>query len=777
MTLDEIVPVCHPENSYVYMKNVSLIISFIERWLGAFPRVVLAFLGILLCVAVIGMFWDRRIRFYTAITGFVLGITIIFHGAILNYLLGMTFDQRVRIIGMILGVVILVATIQAVCFSYLYKKYAVVWFVLAGAILLASFKLASLRSLAASLEIHSLLLVGGALVGLMLFLLFYFSLVLTGLEKQNLSLRKRLQHEGVAVDTETEDSHIKLQPIKALRGLWYQSTQTFNVLLSTENIGRTIRGTRIGAPLAIFFACLAVLFVGLAAPQAMVGDEVTHYYMLVKQAQDISQPNFYADIPIASGGVETRRYPHSFGWHYLGALVYLVTGGSFAGVQVYQAFFLLQLLSVAYLLAGSRGGVESRSALLYVLTLASLPLCLFFSVTFYQDVPMTAQALTSFYLLSKRRCFWASCFMALAICFKVTAVLFFPAFFFLVIFWEVKKGGWRQGALAFLLSSLIVLGSTWILGKSINIYAQSAFYPQEKLEIVVTIVKNRILSLVSNTDRQTVAQIVEQSSAASANYNRDKSPETAPTIIANHPGDLRIKENYLIYGGLMIWLLIGLSLLSGLPIVRKKFLLSGKREDWWLFGIGGSFLLLTAYLVRTSPDARFFLPGIPFILLPLVERVVHLPKSKLLITVAAALALLQGGYVLNKTYNLRVVSPGVEAGIEYLKNHPTEPLAIFMYPEGNYRLFPVPHEWYLGYLLRDFWRADNDKRLAMIRQHGIGAIVVKKHLIAQVDEEITNLGVYPIQFVEDLRVDKRFVKSFENDDLLIFLPPTQTKIE
>jgi len=100
-----------------------------------------------------------------------------------------------------------------------------------------------------------------------------------------------------------------------------------------------------------------------------------------------------------------------------------------------------------------------------------------------------------------------------------------------------------------------------------------------------------------------------------------------------------------------------------------------------------------------------------------------------------------------------------------------------MYPEGNYRLFPVPHEWYLGYRLRDFWRADNDKRLAMIRQYGIGAIVVKKHLIAQVDEEMTNLGVYPIQFVEDLRVDKRFVKSFENDDLLIFLPPAQTKIE
>ncbi len=759
------------------MNNVTFFIDFIERWLGAFPRVVLAFMGALLCVVVVGMFWDRRLRFSAAVIGFFIGIVIVFHSVILRSLPGFSFDQRVRIIGVILGISILAVTIQAVRFSYLYKKYAVFWFALAVALLLGCLGFESLRSFAGSLELHVLALIGGALLGLMLLVLFHFSLVLTRLEKLCLSLRERLQQEGLHVAAEVADGRMSLYSLKRLRSLWGHSVLTISSLLSAENMGRTIRGTRIGAPLAILFASLAVLLVGLAAPQAMVWDEVTHYYMLVKQAQNISQPNFYADIPMASGGIETRRYPHSFGWHYLGALAYLITGGSFAGVQVYQAFFLLQLLSVAYLLARSRGGVESRAALLYVLILASLPLCLFFSVTFYQDVPMTAQVLTSFYLLSKRRCFWASCFMALAICFKVTAVLFFPAFFFLVIFWEVKKGGWRQGALAFLFSSLIVLGSTWILGKSINIYAQSAFYPQEKLEIVVTIVKNRLLSLVSNTDRQTVAQIVEQSSAASANYNRDKSPETAPTIIANHPGDLRIKENYLIYGGLMIWLLIGLSLLSGLPIIRKKLLLSGNREDWWLFGIGGSFLLLTAYLVRTSPDARFFLPGIPFILLPLVERVVHLPKSKLLITVAAALALLQGGYVLNKAYYLRVVSPGVEAGIEYLKKLPTEPRTIFMYPEGNYRLFPVPHEWYLGYRLRDFWRSDNDKRIEMLRQHGVGAIVIKKHLIAQVDEQITNLGVYPTQFVEDLRADERFVKSFENDELLIFLPPAQTNIE
>ncbi|MBU1567010.1 MAG: hypothetical protein KJ630_15480 [Proteobacteria bacterium] len=759
------------------MSTVTFLIDFVERWLGAFPRVVLAFMGALLCVVVIGMFWDRRLRFFAAVVGFLVGISMVFHTAILGSFSAMTFDQRVRVIGVVFGVAILAVTIQAVRVSSLYKRYAFFWFALAAALLLGCLRLESIRSFAASLELHVLALIGGVILGLLSLLLFHFSVVLTRLEKQCLSLRERLQHEGMGADVEAADIQRASYSPKRLLCLCGQLVQTLRALFSADSMGRAVRGTRVGAPLAILLASLAVLLVGLATPQAMVGDEVTHYYMLVKQAQNVSQPNFYADIPMASGGVETRRYPHSNGWHYLGALVYLVTGGSFAGVQVYQAFFLLQLLTVAYLLARSRGGVESRSALLYVLTLASLPLGLFFSVAFYQDVPMTAQVLTSFYLLNKRHCFWASCFMALAICFKVTAALFFPAFFFLVFLWEVKKSGWRQGALAFLCSTLIVLGSTWILGKTINIYAQSAFYPQEKLEIVATVVKNRIQALLSNTKPVPVARIVEKSSADSAQFNRGNSPETAPTIIANHPGDLRIKENYLIYGGLMIWFLIGLSLMSGLPIIRKKLSSSGKGEDWWLFGIGGSFLLLTAYLVRTAPDARFFLPGLPFILLPLAERVVHLPKPKLLITVAAALALLQGGYVLNKAYHLRVVPPGIVAGIEYLKLHPTEPRTIFMYPEGNYRLFPVPHEWYMGYRLRDFWRGDNDKRLAMLRQHGIGAIVVKKHLIAPVDEQITNLGVYPPQFVMDLRTDERFVKSFENDDLAIFLPPAQAKIE
>lgn len=545
----------------------------------------------------------------------------------------------------------------------------------------------------------------------------------------------------------------------------------FRTRLSKREVLHQLRGTRVGAPLVIIAAFAAVVAVGFATPQAMIGDEVTHYYMLVKQAQDISQPNFYADIPMAYGGVETRRYPHSFGWHYLGALAYLITGGSFYGVQLYQAFFLLQLLTVAYILARSRGGVESRAALLYVLTLASLPLCLLFSVALYQDVPMTAQVLTAFLLLSKRRWLWASCFLALSLGFKVTAVLFYPAFFFLLVYWAIKQGGWRNGLLPLTCSLFVVFGFTWVLGKAINVYAQAPFYPQEKLEIALTVIKNRILAISPEVDIEPVARIVEKSDKAASQYVRSDSPETAPTIIANHPGDLRLKENYLIYGGLLFWIVLfggGFGVLIGW---KHRGARKDGESNLWLHLSGISFLLLTGYFTRTAPDARFFLPGLPFLLLPVVESVVHLPRPKILLTLATAVAFMQSGYVLQKTYSLRAVSPGIISGIKYLAEHPPSPPLVFMYPEGNYRLFPVAHNWYLGYRLRDFWRMDNDQRLKLLQENRVGGVVVKKYLIGDVDENITNLGVYPRYFIGDIAKDSRFVKVFENELLLIYTVP------
>jgi len=225
-----------------------------------------------------------------------------------------------------------------------------------------------------------------------------------------------------------------------------------------------------------------------------------------------------------------------------------------------------------------------------------------------------------------------------------------------------------------------------------------------------------------------------------------------------------------VYGGIVLWGVVAGSMLTLIPGLRRK--------DWekparsiGLWGLGGSYILLTAFFTRTAPDARFFLPGLVVVLLPLSERFVSLRFPRVVVSLCAALALLQGGYVLKSTYQLRSISDGLKEAIEYLKVSPPEPRNLFMYPEGSYRLFTVPHEWYLGYRLREFWRGDNDMRIRMLHDYHIGAIVIKKWLISDVDEAITNLGVYPTRFVSDIRQDDRFTLAFENNDVAVYTVP------
>lgn len=758
----------------------SFITAFIERWLGTFPRVVVTFTGVFLCALVIVALWDRRLRISSAILIGAVGFLLVFHPLILRFFAFIQGEGRLRLLAFGLGIALIGMTVEALRRANMRIRYGVLWIGCGSGLIGAAMYPSIIKSLVAAFGISPLGLLGGGAVFFLFVFSFHLSLAVSHLYLDLANLRKRIVRLESTKDGQAEE----VEKEQAVSGGLVQGLTDLAVLswvnwLSwcSKRAPRTIRGTKIGGPAVIFFSFLAVLVVGLAAPQAMIGDEVTHYYMLVRQAQDMSQPNFFADIPLASGVVETRRYPHSFGWHYLGALVLLLGGGSSAAVQLYQACFLAQLLSVAYLLARSRGGVETRSALLYVLTLASLPLSLLFSVAFYQDVPMTAQILTAFFLLKQRRWFWASGFIILAVYFKVTAVLFFPVFLFLAFVWERKNGGWHQGAMVLLCTAFLVLGNTWLLGKAINKYAESAFYPQEKLEVAVSAVKSRLRSLIVSLKGTQGNQSVEKMSVVPQVTHQENIAQPKPMIVANHPGDLRIPENYFIFGGLLLWLVIGLGAISTVLSIGKSGIPTFRQEDRWLFGTGCWYLLLSAYFVSTAPDARFFLPAIPFILLPIAERVVHLPKPKWLLTFITALALLQGGYVLNKAYTLRGVSPGIKEGIEYLSRHPIEPKTIFMYPEGNYRLFPVSHEWYLGYQLREFWMANNDKRISMLHQFGIGAVVVKKQLISPVDDKILNLGVYPPQFVEDLRNDGRFKKIFENDDLLIFQTPPYDKAD
>ncbi len=767
--------------------------NFIARWAGTTtPRIVFAFVGLLACVLIVVAVWDKRIRIFWAILGLLCGgflVAAAVDPALLGMLAATSFMTRIRIMMIILSILVIGVTVEAIRRSHLQERYAILWVTTGLIIVLTAFFPAILDFITAVLGTQYVTSVVGIVFCFLLLIAFHFSIALSGIQKKVAQVAQRC----AMLETRLTELAKEVQELRVVMGPSGETTDrvrdegasicAVDIPQPFESEGAPARkplrkfpGAGIAAFGIVVCSFAAVLITGLVNPQAMVGDEVTHYYMLVEQAEDLSQPNFFARIPTNFGYTVERRYPHTFLWHYMGALVYRVSGGSFAAVQVYQALFWLQFLWVAYLLARSRSRETSRAPVLYLLVLASLPVGLLFSVAFYQDVPMAAQVLTAFYLLNQRRWLFASLFMSLAVGFKISALLFLPVFFGLLCYWQYRLGSWRKTLPAVLISVAILSSSVVGLGWALHEYGKAGFYPVEEMKKIGWAVQR-----VFTTDRQTTPapslEIGKDAAMPKFAARKEISPKPKPVtpyeaeIIANHPGDLRIPSNFVIYGGIVLWFVLLLGAAGARWWRNRRGIDPPVEPSWWLFVVGLWYLAVTAFFLRTAPDARFFLPGIPFVMLPLAERAVRLPRSKIIITFIAALAILQGAEVIKKAHSLRNVSSDLQTAIAFLEKTEIKPSRIFMYPEGNYRLFPYEHDWYLEYRLREFWRSDNDKRIDMLRRFGIGAVVVKKHLIADVDREITNLGVYPTDFVHDLEKDRRFRKIFENGAVIIYAVP------
>ena len=515
-------------------------------------------------------------------------------------------------------------------------------------------------------------------------------------------------------------------------------------------------------------AWAAVLLVGWLAPIPMVGDEVTHFHMLTTQSQCLTTPNFLAHIPVAfaESGYETRCYPHVFLWHYIGAVVYRLGGGSPYLLQLVHSLFWLQLLLALRAIARDRRHGDGVADLPALALAASLPMALIFAVVFYQDVPATAQVLTAFLLLRRRRWLLSAVFMALALSIKENMFLFLPAYTVLFVGAGYGRRRWAH-IRSMVVAMLVILASCAAMAWSIQTYAGSDYYPVRMLKMCVS----RALALLpasGESDGAGAAAVVHSAKAVSL-YDDG--------VIAHHPGDLRNAANWLLYGGALLWPLLGLAGVGawftrfGRPPARG----APAPSAGWLWLTGLSYIALAAVLLRTSPDARFFMPGLLFCLIPLSESAARVPYRKVWLSALVMLAVAQTGAVLHKTYRLRHVPTGVGEAIRYLESVPPDPNRVFMYPEGNYRLFPCQHNWYLGYRLREFWKADNDQRLRMLRHANIGAIVIKKYMVGTLDKDMNNLGIYPDQFVRDLARDARFEKTLDNKHVTIYLVPPRSE--
>ena len=738
----------------------------VSQWAGVtLPLVVTIVAGLALCSGAVTALWTRRMRVAPALLLLFLGAFLVLIGLdtrILHWLVATSYLVRIRLIMALLSILVMAVTFEAVRRSRLKERYALLWMFTGALILICAFFPVILDFLTALLGLQYVTAVGVVMFIFFLLLLFHVSLALSNIQEDETATAQRC----ALLEARLEQLAAELA---ALRGgppsaggapAWAPPA----AVPATAAAPRSLRGFVVGVPVLIAAAVLAVLWSGLRAPQAMIGDEVTHYHMLVHQAEVLPTATFQAPIPTGWGKVELRRYPHANLWHYAGAGLYRVLP-FFTTIQFYQAFFLVQLLVAAYFLIRRRPGATTPAILLYLLVLASLPITLIFSMTFYQDVPVTAQVVTAFCLLDRRRWVWATLFMMAALGLKETAVLFIPAFAVLLLIQRVRRAqkaarpAVRFGKIALPLVAAAVL--LWLpMHLSDRLLAQyGGYYPFRQTK--------DLAEKVAAAFVPSAPAPAGEAAAAPAESKPSVSPYEAK-IIANHPGDLRQPANWFIYGGGLLWLVLGLGALRRGWHWRQSVDWRRSVSNQWPLWVGLSFLLPSAWLLKTAPDARFFYPALPFILLPFVESFARLPRQRIWMSLLVALAIVQSGAVLAKAVRLREITPELQAGMDFLKKHPPAPPRVFMYPEGNYRFFPVEHDWYLKYYLRDFWRGDNLLRLQLLAKRKIGAIVVKKHLVAPVDDEITNLGVYPDYFVPQIEADPRFRKVFDNPAVAIY---------
>ncbi len=749
------------------------------------PRLMAVLVGLLICLAVMQVMWERRaVRVHLALflfAGVVLLVSGIFPG-FLHGLVRVTDPIRLRILVGLLSSIVLVVTFESIRRSLLRERYALLWMVTGLLLLLSAIVPQSVDLIGMLFGTDYWVTVVGILATFILFIAFHFSLAFSKHEHQQQKMAQRCAELESRIERmEQKAGHVfKVVPPTPVA----VDLPVSPPLLAPSRFHLKMPGPYLLLLVVVLFALVGSLVVGLISREPMIGDEVTHYFMLTNQAESLARPVFESRIPVGWEDYETRFYPHVNGWHYVGAIVYRLTGRSFTSVQIYHVLFWLQFLLAAGWLARRRNGKMSRVPVLYVLLLATLPVASIFSVAHYQDIPVTAQILLAFALAYYGHWKSGTIFMLLALSLKVTAFLFVPAF--LVVVWMNGYKGWNGAPVrrvmprAFLrafvvLVALLLCCFAWDL--TLSHYANARYYPFESLSRTVsswqkdyhaigqtsspTVRGELDTDTLRDEEREPVR--AERPSRLVSSYEKD--------IIANHPGDLRIPQNYLIYGGGVLWLVLLLGAGWRLCEVASRKSVQGTPSGTGLLLTGLSYVIPTAYLLRTAPDARFFLPAIPFLLLPFVEWLGRSPRIRVTASIIAALAILQAGHVYAKIYSLRSVHPDLKDAIAHLRESPPNPPRVFMYPEGNYRLFPVKHDWYLRYWLRDFWQGDNDFRLEILHRERIGAIVVKKYLIGVPDDAYTDLGIYPADFVADIEADSRFVKVFENARIAMYLVP------
>jgi hypothetical protein len=456
------------------------------------PRMVAVLIGILLCLAVMQSIWERRaIRIHMLLL-FLGGIASLVSGIFPGFLHGLvrvTDPIRLRILVGFLSSTVLLVTFESIRRSLLRERYALLWMVTGLLLLVSAIVPQSVDLIGVLFGTDYWVTVVGILASFILFIAFHFSLAFSKHEHQQQKMAQRC----AALESRIEQMELAAGytvrtavPIPACP----RPKSSEPAVASKWRL--KIPGAYLLLLLVVLLSVVVNLVVGLLSHAPMIGDEVTHYFMLTNQADNLPTPTFESRIPVGWGGHEMRGYPHVNGWHYIGALVYRFMGRTFASVQIYHTFFWVQFLLAAGWLARRRNGKISRVPVLYVLLLATLPAASIFSVAQYQDIPAAAQILLAFSLAYYGHWLSGAIFMLLALSLKVTSFIFIPAFV-LVVLCNGDKG-WKgiptRQALARAITRVLVvvmlmLSGSFLWDLTLSRYANARFYPFESVSRTV----------------------------------------------------------------------------------------------------------------------------------------------------------------------------------------------------------------------------------------------------------------------------------------------------
>lgn len=468
------------------------------------------------------------------------------------------------------------------------------------------------------------------------------------------------------------------------------------------------------------FASVIIFLAGVKSDLSL-GDETFHYRM-AKEIYDSGKRPLYD--PLFDSYDDVRLpYVNEPLWHYGLAYLWRLTGGpSVVIAQAYQAAFYFLLILITYMVALEMYG--SREALYSALIVGTVPMITSLSIILHIDVPIALFSTLCFFLLIKKRFFWAGvAFGVMFLTKRNSYFLIIPYILILLQLSEGRAGEKAKSLVKFVMTALVINLPDLIF--RVRHFPLKFFYEFPPLPPSPQYIAKDFQ--VTFYDQ---ASIIQQ-----------------PLNIAK-------------YLGLVLLLPIGVY------IAKRSY---SKKDALLLFPIA-LYILFFIIFFREGLIIRYLSPIVP---LMAIFSSVGLSSVKARwvrhLVVALALAQLLGSayYV----YDNRKIPQSIKTGYDYVRQHIPESAHLLssknrlVYYTNRYVL------WYSYLSVREmpylFWKANEAEAIDILRKYEISYLFVEKDSVYD-DSKTRHLGGYPKTFMQKISTFPRFELIYENEAVSIW---------